>query len=78
MDRLDALGVDPLAGLAAIAKDEAAPLELRAKIQSDFLRYIYPTRKAIEVDTGQRPSVNISIGIPQKPKAAQPPHALAN
>lgn len=68
MERLDQLGVDPLDGLAAIAKDETAPLELRAKIQLDLLGYIFPKRRALDVSSTENQSISIIIGIPQPPK----------
>ena len=68
LERLDQLGVDPLDGLAAIAKDETAPLELRVKIQLDLLGYIFPKRKALDLRSTENNSVNILIGIPKLPK----------
>ena len=68
MERLDALGVDPLAGLAAIANDATAPLELRARVQLEFMSYLYPKRKALDESAAQLASISIVIGIPQPPK----------
>lgn len=45
---LEKLGCDPVEGLARIASDESASLELRARCFSDLLPYIYPKRKALE------------------------------
>ena len=61
--RLEALGVDPLEGLALIAKDTSAPLELRAKVQSDLLQYLYPKRKALDVGSSNQQPVSIRIGL---------------
>ena len=68
MERLDALGVDPLAGLAAIANDATAPLELRARVQMDLMGYLFPRRKALDINTNEDHSISINIGIPQPPK----------
>lgn len=65
MERLDQLGVDPVNGLAAIATDESAPLELRARVQMELMAYLYPKRKALDVSSSEQQSISISIGIPQ-------------
>ena len=62
-ERLEALGVDPLEGLALIAKDTSTPLELRAKVQSDLLQYLYPKRKALDVGSSNQQPVSIRIGL---------------
>jgi hypothetical protein len=62
-DRLEALGVDPLQGLAIIAKDETAPLELRAKVQMDLLQYLYPKRKSLDVGSSNQQPISIRIGM---------------
>lgn len=68
MERLDQLGVDPVNGLAAIATDESAPLELRARVQMELMSYLYPKRKALDVTSSEQQSININIGIPQPAK----------
>lgn len=72
MERLDQLGVDPVNGLAAIATDEGAPLELRARVQIELMSYLYPKRKALDVTGSEQQSISISIsiGIPQPVKPA--------
>lgn len=62
-ERLEALGVDPLQGLALIAKDETAPLELRAKVQSDLMQYLYPKRKSLDVGSTNQQPISIRIGL---------------
>jgi hypothetical protein len=73
LERLDSLGVDPVSGLAAIAKDEAAPIELRARVQMELMTYIYPKRKSLDLSTTENQSINIQIGIPlpAKPVVAE-------
>ena len=73
LERLEALGVDPLTGLAEIAKDLTAPLELRAKVMTDLLAYIYPKRKALEMNTEAQKPVSIRIGINFEPDKTQQP-----
>ena len=48
-ERLAELGCDPVAGLAAIAMDEANGLELRARCYSDLLSFSAPKPKSIEL-----------------------------
>lgn len=44
MERLEALGCDPLEGMARIAVDEKAPLELRGRMYAELATYIYSKR----------------------------------
>ncbi len=46
--RLEALGCDPIAGMARLALDEANSPELRGKMFSELAQYVAPKRKAIE------------------------------
>lgn len=65
-DRLEALGVDPVEGLAAIAADVSASLELRARVQMELMAYVYPKRRALEVNAQPQRPISIRIGIPEK------------
>ena len=67
VDRLHDLGVDPVAGLAEIAKDENAPLEIRARVQMELMAYLYPKRKAVEVAGPNQPPIVINLGIEPVP-----------
>ena len=46
--RLDALGCDPIEGMARIAMDEANPPELRGRMFAELAQYVAPKRKAVE------------------------------
>jgi hypothetical protein len=46
--RLEAIGCDPIAGMARIAMDINTPIEVRAKLYSELAQYVAPKRKAIE------------------------------
>src|ERR1700726_5250372 len=46
--RLEAIGCDPIAGMARIAMDSKTPIDLRAKLYGELAQYIAPKRKAIE------------------------------
>jgi len=48
MERLDQLGCDPIEGMAKIALDPKAPIELRARMFSDLAQYVAPKRRAVE------------------------------
>lgn len=68
-ERLEALGCDPIEGMARIAMDMAAPLELRGRMYAELAGYVAPKRRAIEVGAGQQQPVSIRIGIPQREPA---------
>ena len=46
--KLAALGCDPIEGMARIAMDLEASLELRGRMFSDLAQYVYAKRKAVE------------------------------
>ena len=66
-DRLDALGIDPVLGLAQIANDPAASIDLKARVHCELMAYLYPKRKALDMSSSQQQPIMISIGIPPKP-----------
>ena len=51
-ETLEALGCDPIQGMARIAMDESQPMQLRATMFRELAQYVAPKRKAIEV-TGE-------------------------
>jgi len=48
VERLAALGCDPLEGMAALAMDASNPPELRGRMYAELAAYLYPKRKAVE------------------------------
>lgn len=66
IDKLDALGCDPINGMAQIALDKCNAPELRARMFAELAQYIAPKRKAVEIDTGDAHHVVFNIGIPQR------------
>jgi hypothetical protein len=50
-DRLEALGCDPIEGMAQIAMDERAELSIRAQMYKELAQYVAPKRKAVEMKT---------------------------
>ena len=50
IERLDALGCDPIEGMARIAMDQGNSPELRGKMFAELAGYVAPKRKAIDHD----------------------------
>ena len=58
MEKLEALGCDPIAGLAHIAMNKkqklgvrkGVPVELRAQMYKELAQYVAPKRKAAEIE----------------------------
>jgi hypothetical protein len=70
-DRLEALGCDPIEGMAMIAMDEGADLSLRGQMYKELAQYIAPKRKAVEMQTESQISlVDIIQSIDQCEDAA--------
>ncbi len=55
IDRLDALGCDPIEGMARIAMDEKVEMSIRAQMYKELAQYVASKRKAVEIqaDPGQ-------------------------
>ena len=47
-EKLDAMGCDPLVGLANIAMDPETPIEVRVKAFSEIAKYRYPRPKPLD------------------------------
>ena len=62
-ERLAALDCDPLAGMAALAMDEANAPELRGRMYAELAQYLYPKRRAIESAPEEKQQVIFQIGI---------------
>jgi hypothetical protein len=60
---LEALGCNPIEGMARIAMDESNPIDIRARMYAELAGYIAPKRKAIQVDGGEQRRVVFNIGI---------------
>jgi hypothetical protein len=61
-ERLEAIGCDPLEGMARIAMDINTPIEVRAKLYRELAQYIAPKRKAIE-HTGDPTGTGAALGL---------------
>lgn len=60
-ERLEALGCDPIEGMAQIAMNEANPLELRGRMYAELAAYLFPKRKATEVKIDEGPQVRFQF-----------------
>jgi len=56
--RIEALGCDPIEGMARLAMDENNTPELRGRMYAELAGYLYPKRKAIKVASD-------SCGVPR-------------
>jgi hypothetical protein len=73
IDRLEALGCDPIEGMAQIAMDDGADMSLRAQMYKELAQYIAPKRRAVEMKAeGQLSLVNVIRAIDQRKDQAQP------
>lgn len=50
IDRLAELKCDPIEGMARIAQDESAPVDVRARMFAELAQYVAPKRNAVEHD----------------------------
>jgi len=85
-ERLEALGCDPLEGMARIAMDEKQPIGLRAQMYKELAQYVAPNRKALEhkgemaghtppvfvIDIGPLPQADGTMAQEQGDKASKP------
>ena len=68
--RLEALGCDPLEGMAKLAMDEGNAAELRGRMYAELAAYCYPKRKAIEV-TSEEPLTIVITRWANAPELAE-------
>jgi hypothetical protein len=67
-ERMDELGCDPAAALIGIAQDPDTSRELRARIFGDLLPFLYPRRKAVELEGNRIPQIILTGFIRPKKK----------
>ena len=48
-EKLQALGCDPIEGMARLAMDPTVDVAIRAQMLKELAQYLYPKRKALEV-----------------------------
>jgi len=55
-EKLEAVGCDPIEGMARLAMDEQTDLAIRARLYAELAQYVAPKRKALDVTVeDQRP-----------------------
>jgi hypothetical protein len=62
-EKLEALGCDPIAGMAGIAMDEKNSPETRGRYYSELAQYLYPKRKALDVSDQQPTMINVNTDL---------------
>lgn len=69
VERLVALGCDPIEGMAQIAMNPSTAPELRGRMFAELAGYLYPKRKAVEVKGDDGPCVIFQINTEPPPPA---------
>lgn len=70
VERLEALGCDPIEGMAQIAMDNSNPPELRGRMYAELAGYLFPKRKATEIKVDDGPRVTFHFDT-QPPSEAR-------
>jgi hypothetical protein len=68
-ERLARLGCEPIEGMARIAMDKHAPLDIRARMFAELASYCYAKRRAVEHADAER-MLNIQINL--EPRTSVP------
>ncbi len=66
-EKLEALGCDPIEGMARIAMDEKNSPETRGRYYSELAQYLYPKRKSVDVSTDQSTVTNVITNLDSSP-----------
>ena len=66
-EKLEALGCDPIEGMARIAMDEKNSPETRGRYYSELAQYLYPKRKAVDVSVEQPTVTNVITNVDSSP-----------
>ncbi len=62
-ERLEALGCDPIEGMAALAMDFTNSPELRGRMFAELAQYVAPKRKAVEIGSGDQHRVTFALNV---------------
>src|SRR2546426_989837 len=62
-EKLDALGCDPIEGLARLATDDDNPVEIRMRCYIELAQYLHPKRKPTDGANQERPVINVNTYI---------------
>jgi hypothetical protein len=69
--KLEALGCDPIEGMARIAMDAANTPELRGKMYAELAGYVAPKRKAIDHSSDDGSTVPLGVIIVPAKRSAE-------
>ena len=61
VERLEALGCDPIEGMAQLAMNPSTAPELRGRMFAELAGYLHPKRKAVEVKADEGPRVTFHL-----------------
>jgi hypothetical protein len=62
-EKLEALGCDPIEGMARIAMNEKNSQETRGRYYSELAQYVCSKRKAVEVSDEQPTEINVNTNL---------------
>jgi hypothetical protein len=62
-EKLEALGCDPIEGMARIAMDEKNSPETRGRYYSELAQYLYPKRKPVDLSSDQSAVINVNTTL---------------
>jgi len=71
-ERLEAIGCDPIEGMAQLAMDSTNSPELRGRMFAELAQYVAPKRKAVEIEGGDQYRVTFALNVGRVPTAALP------
>jgi hypothetical protein len=62
-EKLEALGCDPIEGMARIAMDKKNSPEIRGRYYSELAQYLYPKRKPVDISIEQPTVTNVITNL---------------
>ena len=62
-EKLEALGCDPIEGMARIAMDEKNSPETRGRYYSELAQYLYPKRKPVDLSSDKSAVINVNTTL---------------
>ena len=74
--RLEALGCDPIEGMARLAMDEENTPELRGRMYAELSSYLYPKRKSVELASDTHSGVPRLITVRYEPSPTESEQTL--
>jgi hypothetical protein len=69
-ERLEAIGCDPIEGMAQLAMDSTNSPELRGRMFAELAQYMAPKRKAVEIERGDHHRVTFALNVSRGPATA--------